>query len=85
MLVSIPRSLDFVTEQLPNSELRLAEEGEFTQRAFLNGKIGKVPLLRRQLTLFSVNALEFCVDLTQVEGLADLLSAKTEFQRKQSD
>ena len=40
--------------------LRHAEEGEFTQRAFYNGKL----------------------DLIQVEGLADLLKAETEAQRK---
>lgn len=38
---------------------RLSEPGEFTKRAFLNGKL----------------------DLTQVEGLADLLNAETEQQR----
>lgn len=40
--------------------IRLAEAGEFTHRAFLNGKL----------------------DLCQVEGLADLLMAETEAQRK---
>ena len=42
--------------------LRLAEAGEFTRRAFLNGKL----------------------DLTEVEGLGDLLSAETEAQRRQA-
>lgn len=42
--------------------LRLAEAGEFTRRAFLNGKL----------------------DLTQVEGLADLLNAETERQKAQA-
>lgn len=42
--------------------LRLAEPGEFTRRAFLNGK----------------------VDLTRVEGLADLIGADTEAQRRQA-
>ncbi|XP_057663869.1 tRNA modification GTPase GTPBP3, mitochondrial [Diorhabda carinulata] len=42
--------------------LRLAEPGEFTRRAFFNGKL----------------------DLTEVEGLADLLQAETEAQRKQA-
>ncbi|KAL7751497.1 mitochondrial splicing system protein [Sorochytrium milnesiophthora] len=41
---------------------RLAEPGEFTQRAFMNGRL----------------------DLTEVEGLADLLNAETEAQRRQS-
>lgn len=40
--------------------VRLAEAGEFTRRAFVNGR----------------------VDLTEAEGLADLLAAETEFQRK---
>lgn len=41
--------------------LRLAKPGEFTKRAFVNGKL----------------------TLTEVEGLADLLLAETEVQRKQ--
>jgi tRNA modification GTPase len=41
--------------------LRLAEPGEFTRRAFENGRL----------------------DLTAVEGLADLISAETEAQRRQ--
>lgn len=40
--------------------LRIAEAGEFTRRAFANGRI----------------------DLTEAEGLADLLEAQTESQRK---
>jgi tRNA modification GTPase len=42
--------------------LRPAEPGEFTRRAFLNGKL----------------------DLTEVEGLADLVDAQTEAQRRQA-
>jgi tRNA modification GTPase len=42
--------------------LRLAEPGEFTRRAFENGRI----------------------DLTEVEGLADLIGAETEQQRRQA-
>lgn len=42
--------------------LRIAEAGEFTYRAFLNGKM----------------------DLTAVEGLADLIAAETEAQRRQA-
>ncbi len=42
--------------------LRLAEPGEFTRRAFENGRL----------------------DLTAVEGLADLIAAETEAQRKQA-
>lgn len=41
---------------------RLAEAGEFSQRAFLNGKM----------------------DLTELEGLADIINAETEFQRQQA-
>ena len=41
---------------------RLAEPGEFTRRAFLNGKM----------------------DLAAVEGLADLIEAETEAQRRQA-
>ncbi len=39
-----------------------AEAGEFTKRAFLNGKL----------------------DLLEIEGMADLINADTEFQRKQA-
>jgi tRNA modification GTPase len=42
--------------------LRLAEAGEFTRRALMNG----------------------CLDLAQVEGLADLIDAETEGQRRQA-
>ena len=42
--------------------VRLAEAGEFTRRAFENGKL----------------------DLAQVEGLADLISAETSVQRQQA-
>lgn len=42
--------------------LRPAEAGEFTRRAFLNGR----------------------VDLTEVEGLSDLILAETEAQRRQA-
>lgn len=42
--------------------LRLAEPGEFTRRAFANGKM----------------------DLTEVEGLADLIDAETAAQRRQA-
>lgn len=42
--------------------VRLAEPGEFTRRAFENGKL----------------------DLTEVEGLADLIAAETEAQRRQA-
>ena len=42
--------------------LRAAEPGEFSRRAFLNGKL----------------------DLTEIEGLADLISSQTEEQRRQA-
>jgi tRNA modification GTPase len=42
--------------------MRPAEAGEFTRRAFVNGRM----------------------DLTQVEGLADLIAAETEAQRRQA-
>lgn len=42
--------------------LRLAEPGEFTRRALMNGRL----------------------DLAQVEGLADLIDAETEAQRRQA-
>jgi tRNA modification GTPase len=42
--------------------IRLAEPGEFTRRAFLNGRL----------------------DLTEVEGLGDLIDAETETQRQQA-
>lgn len=45
---------------LSNHGLRLAEAGEFTRRAFLNGKM----------------------DLSEIEGLGDLLAAETESQRR---
>lgn len=44
---------------LVSQGLRLAEAGEFTRRAFLNGRM----------------------DLSEIEGLGDLLSAETESQR----
>ena len=44
------------------TDLRLAEAGEFTRRALENGRL----------------------DLAQVEGLADLIDAETEAQRKQA-
>jgi len=44
------------------ADCRLAEAGEFTKRAFQNGKM----------------------DLTQAEGLADLIAAETEGQRRQA-
>lgn len=46
-------------QNVPN--LRPAEPGEFTRRAFNGGKL----------------------DLTEVEGLSDLLQAETEMQRRQ--
>jgi tRNA modification GTPase len=48
--------------QMTSSTLRPAEQGEFTRRAFENGKM----------------------DLTEIEGLGDLLCAETSAQRKQA-
>lgn len=48
--------------ELSGQGLRLAEPGEFTRRAFENGKL----------------------DLTQAEGVADLIDAETEAQRRQA-
>ncbi|WP_370931440.1 tRNA uridine-5-carboxymethylaminomethyl(34) synthesis GTPase MnmE [Bartonella sp. DGB1] len=50
----------FLQELSTFTNVRLAEAGEFSKRAFLNGKI----------------------DLTQAEGLADLIAAETESQRR---
>lgn len=49
-------------EALAAMDLRLAEPGEFTRRAFENGKL----------------------DLAQAEGVADLIDAETEAQRRQA-
>lgn len=55
--------LQFVFEKLTTlGNLRMAEAGEFTRRAFENGRM----------------------DLTEVEGLGDLLAAQTEAQRRQA-
>jgi tRNA modification GTPase len=51
-----------VLEALASFGLRLAQPGEFTMRAFGNGKI----------------------DLTEAEGLADLINAETAYQRRQA-
>jgi tRNA modification GTPase len=51
-----------VVEALGALGLRPADPGEFTRRAFLNGKL----------------------DLAQAEGVADLVDAETEFQRRQA-
>ena len=52
--------VETVGEALVALGLRPAEPGEFTRRAFANGRI----------------------DLAEAEGLADLLAAETEFQRR---
>jgi tRNA modification GTPase len=51
-----------VLDALAAHGLKLAEPGEFTRRAFGNGKI----------------------DLTEAEGLADLINAETAYQRRQA-
>jgi tRNA modification GTPase len=55
---AVVRAVEAALAVLPG--LRQAEAGEFTRRAFLNGRI----------------------DLNEAEGLADLLSAETEWQRR---
>jgi tRNA modification GTPase len=57
--IAVARAL---IEALGSLGLRPAEPGEFTRRAFLNGKL----------------------DLAQAEGVADLVDAETEFQRRQA-
>jgi len=54
--------VEALLEALGALGLRLAEPGEFTRRAFENGKL----------------------DLAQAEGVADLIDAETEGQRKQA-
>ena len=51
-----------VLELILNNGARLAEPGEFTKRAFLNGRI----------------------DLTQAEGIMNLIESKTDISRKMS-
>ncbi len=52
----------FLDMQSSIEGVRAAEPGEFTRRAFQNGKL----------------------DLTSAEGLADLIAADTELQRRQA-
>ncbi|MEM6615730.1 MAG: tRNA uridine-5-carboxymethylaminomethyl(34) synthesis GTPase MnmE [Pseudomonadota bacterium] len=58
-LAVIEKTLEIITAL---DGCRLAEAGQFTSRAFLNGKM----------------------DLTQVEGLGDLIEAETDEQRRQA-
>ncbi|MEY3915304.1 MAG: hypothetical protein RLZZ103_803, partial [Pseudomonadota bacterium] len=55
---AVVRAVEKAISQFP--DMRAAEAGEFTRRAFANGRL----------------------DLNEAEGLADLLSAETEWQRK---
>ncbi len=57
-----PAVLAAVAEALVAAGARPAEPGEFTRRAFLNGRL----------------------DLTEAEGVADLIEAETEAQRRQA-
>ncbi|MDB5456876.1 MAG: tRNA modification GTPase TrmE [Caulobacter sp.] len=57
-----PAVVEAVVGALAGLGLRLAEPGEFTRRAFENGKL----------------------DLTQAEGVADLIDAETDAQRRQA-
>lgn len=54
--------VDAVLRELASLDLRLAEPGEFTRRALLNGRLS----------------------LSEAEGLADLLAAETETQRREA-
>ncbi|MES2721549.1 MAG: tRNA uridine-5-carboxymethylaminomethyl(34) synthesis GTPase MnmE [Pseudomonadota bacterium] len=57
-----PAVVSSLLEALSGLGLRLAQPGEFTRRAFENGKL----------------------DLAQAEGVADLIEAETEAQRRQA-
>ena len=57
-----PAVIEAMARAFTDMGLRQAEPGEFTRRAFENGKM----------------------DLTEAEGLADLIDAETEGQRKQA-
>ena len=57
-----PAVIEAMASALLQSGARQAEAGEFTRRAFENGRM----------------------DLTEAEGLADLIDAETEGQRKQA-
>lgn len=57
-----PAVVGALVQALSDLGLRLAEPGEFTRRAFENGKL----------------------DLAQAEGVADLVEAETEAQRRQA-
>lgn len=57
-----PAIIESLSDALFSLGLRQAEAGEFTRRAFQNGKM----------------------DLTEAEGLADLIDAETQGQRKQA-
>jgi len=57
-----PAVIEAMAEALLAAGLRQAEPGEFTRRAFLNGRM----------------------DLTEAEGLADLIDAETQGQRMQA-
>ncbi len=57
-----PAVVSALLEALAAQGLRLAQPGEFTRRAFENGKL----------------------DLAQAEGIADLIEAETEAQRRQA-
>ena len=59
--IAVIAAISRVLSGLPG--LRIAEPGEFTRRALLNGRM----------------------DLAQVEGLADLIDAETEAQRRQAE
>lgn len=57
-----PAVISAVADALVEAGARPAEPGEFTRRAFMNGR----------------------VDLTEAEGIADLIASETEAQRRQA-
>jgi len=82
---AVVRAVENAIEHFPG--VRRAEAGEFTRRAFANGRMDlneAFPGVRR------AEAGEFTrrafangrMDLNEAEGLADLLSAETEWQRR---
>lgn len=62
VIKGVMQALEWLNTHSSSSPIRPAAAGEFTRRAFENGKM----------------------DLTEVEGLSDLLAAETELQRLQA-
>ena len=62
VVLGVFSALEYLDNPANNRGIRAAERGEFTRRAFDNGRM----------------------DLTEIEGLSDLLDADTSLQRKQA-